>query len=82
MTARMTMRMLLRFISWIPAYYRLFRKWYFYPENIDFALTNYEKALYELTGGRLSKILYSATYIVGCVQEHFCDDCDMKEKEK
>ncbi len=76
------MRMLLRFISWIPSYWRLFRKWHFYPGNIDFALTQYENALCQITGGRLSKIMYSAPYIVDCVREHFCEGCDREEKQE
>lgn len=70
--------MIFRFISWIPAFYRLFKKWGLYPDHIDFALDQYEKTLYTLTNGELSKVLYSATYIVDIVRNHFCDDCDLK----
>ena len=76
------MKRFLRFMGWIPAYYRLYKRWYLYPDNIDFALTMYQETLCKLTGGKLSKVMYSSTYIVGTVQEHFCDDCDLKEKEK
>lgn len=72
------MKMILRFISWLPAYYRLFRKWYLYPDHIDFALKNYEETIFTLTGGKLSKVLYSAPYIVDEVRKHFCEDCDEK----
>ena len=74
--------MILRFIRWIPAYYRLFRKWYLYPDHIDFALTQYVETINELTGGKLSKVCYSAHYIVDIVREHFCDECDIKEERK
>jgi hypothetical protein len=79
---KMKMKMLSEFISWIPAYYRLFKKWYLYPDHIDFALTNYEEALLKLTGGKLSKVLYTATYIVDTVQDHFCEDCDLKGEDE
>lgn len=73
--------MIFRFIRWIRAYYRLFRKWYLYPDYIDFALTQYVKTINELTNGNLSKVCYSASYIVDTVRNHFCDECDLKEKE-
>ena len=75
------MRMLIRFIKWIPAYFRIHKKWGLYPDHIDWALDNYEKTLYELTGGKLSKVLYSSAFIVETVREHFCENCDRKEDE-
>ena len=76
------MKQFLMFIKWIPAYYRLFKRWWLYPDNIDFALTEYQKLVSELTGGKLSKVIYSASYISDNVREHFCEDCDLKGEIK
>lgn len=75
------MKMLFRFIRWIPAYYRLFKRWYMYPDYIDYALTQYVETISRLTGGKLSKTCYAATYIVDIVNEEFCKDCDLKEEK-
>ena len=70
--------MIFKFISYIPAFFRLFRKWYLHPNNVDFALTQYVETISELTGGKLSKVCYTSTYIIDTVRDCFCDDCDMK----
>jgi len=73
---------LIKFISCIPAFYRLFKKWYLHPNNIDFALTQYVETISELTGGKLSKVCYARPYIVDTVRNCFCEDCDLKEEAK
>ena len=72
------MKELFIFIRWIPAYFRLFKHWCIKPDDIDFALTEYETVISILTGGRLSKVLYESHYVVEEVQKYFCEDCDLK----
>lgn len=76
------MRELILFVRYIPAFYKLFKKWYLHPSNIDFALTQYVETISELTGGKLSKVCYASPYIVDTVRNCFCEDCDLKEETK
>lgn len=49
------------------------------PEGVDFALSQYQRVLWELTQGRLSKMTYRAEYIITTVNDLYCEGCDYKE---
>ena len=70
------------FIRFIPSFYRFWKKWRIYPGHLDFALRQYIGAICELSGGKLSSLNYSKTYIVDVITENFCDGCDLKEGTK
>ena len=72
--------MIFKFVRCIHDFYRLFKKWYLHPNNIDFALTQYVETISELTGGKLSKVCYTSPYIVDTVRNCFCEDCDLKKE--
>ena len=76
------MRNLWLFIRYIPAFYRLWKEWGMYPGHIDFALRQYIGVISELTGGKLSKLCYGATYILDEIRKNYCDDCDLKGETK
>ena len=50
-------------------------------EGVDFALSQYELVINEITHGLLSKLSHDAEYIIQTAQERWCDTCDLKEKE-
>lgn len=49
------------------------------PDGVDFALSQYQKVICELTNGRMSKCTYSAVDIIHTVTDVFCDGCELKE---
>ena len=49
------------------------------PEGVDYALTQYQIVICEITHGMLSKLSYDAKYIIRTAQERWCDTCDLKE---
>lgn len=51
------------------------------PEGVDYALTQYQIVMYEITNGMLSKLSYDAKDIIRTAQERWCDTCDLKEQE-
>ena len=53
-----------------------------YPGHVDFALRQYIGVISELTGGKLSKLCYGATYILDEIRENYCEGCDLKEGTK
>lgn len=48
------------------------------PEGIDYALTQYQIVICEITRGMLSKLSYDAKDIIRIAQERWCDTCDLK----
>lgn len=51
------------------------------PEGVDYALTQYQIVICEITHGMMSKLSYDAKDIIQMAQERWCDTCDLKEKE-
>lgn len=49
------------------------------PEGVNYALTQYQIVICEITHGMLSKLSYDAKYIIHTAQERWCDTCDLKE---
>ena len=49
------------------------------PEGVDYALTQYQIVICEITHGMLSKLSYDAKDIIRMAQERWCDTCDLKE---
>lgn len=52
------------------------------PEGVDYALTQYQIVLCEITHGMLSKPSYDAHDIIRTAQERWCDTCDLKKREE
>lgn len=50
-------------------------------EGVDYALSQYGTVICEITKGLLSKLTYSAEYIIQTAQERWCDTCDLKDIE-
>lgn len=51
------------------------------PEGVDYALTQYQIVMCEITHGMMSKLSYDAKDIIKVAQERWCDTCDLKELE-
>ena len=51
-------------------------------EGVDFALSQYQKIIFEITHGMLSKLTYDAQFVLQTAQERWCDSCDLKEEQK
>lgn len=51
------------------------------PEGVDYALTQYQIVICEITHGIMSKLSYDAKDIIRTAQERWCDTCDLKEQE-
>jgi hypothetical protein len=51
------------------------------PEGVDYALTQYQIVICEITHGIMSKLSYDAKDIISTAQERWCDTCDLKERE-
>ena len=51
------------------------------PEGVDYALTQYQIVISEITHGMMSKLSYDAKDIIRTAQERWCDTCDLKEQE-
>lgn len=51
------------------------------PEGVDYALTQYQIVMCEITHGMMSKLSYDAKDIIQVAQERWCDTCDLKELE-
>lgn len=51
------------------------------PEGVDYALTQYQIVICEITHGMLSKLSYDAKDIIRTAQERWCDTCELKEQE-
>ena len=52
------------------------------PDGVDYALTQYQIVLYEITHGMLSKLSYNAKDIIRIAQDRWCETCDLKEQEE
>lgn len=52
------------------------------PEGVDYALTQYQIVLCEITHGMLSKLSYDAKDVIRIAQDRWCDTCDLKEREE
>lgn len=50
------------------------------PEGVDYALTQYQIVICEITHGMMSKPSYDARDIIRTAQERWCDTCDLKEQ--
>ncbi len=51
------------------------------PEGVDYALTQYQIVICEITQGMLSKLSYDAKDIIRIAQDRWCETCDLKEQE-
>lgn len=51
------------------------------PEGVDYALTQYQIVICEITHGMLSKLSYDAKDIIRTAQERWCDTCNLKEQK-
>ncbi|MBR2800330.1 MAG: hypothetical protein IKE04_05585 [Oscillospiraceae bacterium] len=51
------------------------------PEGVDYALTQYQIVICEITHGMMSKLSYDAKDIIRVAQERWCDTCDLREQE-
>ena len=49
------------------------------PKGVDYALTQYQIVICEITHGMMSKLSYDAKDIIRVAQERWCDTCDLKE---
>lgn len=49
------------------------------PEGVDYALTQYQIVICEITCGMMSKLSYDAKDIIRTAEEHWCDTCKLKE---
>ena len=49
------------------------------PQGVDYALTQYQIVMCEITHGMMSKLSYDAKDIIRMAQERWCDTCDLKE---
>ena len=52
------------------------------PEGVEFALTQYQKIICEITHGMMSKLNYYAKDILQMAQERWCDTCELKEAQE
>lgn len=48
------------------------------PDGVDFALSQYQIVISEITHGMMSKLSYYAKDIIQVAQERWCDTCDLK----
>lgn len=46
------------------------------PEGVDYALTQYQIVINEITHGMMSKLSYDAKDIIQMAQERWCDTCE------
>lgn len=51
------------------------------PDGVDYALSQYQIVINEITRGMMSKLSYDAKDIIRMAQERWCDTCDLKEQE-
>ena len=52
------------------------------PEGVDYALTQYQIVISEITHGMMSKLSYDAHDVIRVAQERWCDTCELlKEQE-
>ena len=47
-------------------------------DGVDFALSQYQIVIFEITHGLMSKLSYYAKDIIQVAQERWCDTCDLK----
>lgn len=52
------------------------------PEGVEFALSQYQKIICEITHGMLSKLTYEADRILEVAQERWCNTCELKEAQE
>lgn len=50
-------------------------------QGVDYALTQYQIVINEITHGMMSKLSYDAKDIIRVAQERWCDTCELKEQE-
>ena len=62
-----------RFIRRIPGYRRLDKDYGYEPDGYAFIISEYERVLCELTGGKLSKPTYSAEYVITTVEDRYAE---------
>ena len=51
------------------------------PEGVNYALTQYQIVISEITHGMMSKLSYDANDVIRVAQERWCDTCELKEQE-
>ena len=51
------------------------------PEGVEYALTQYQIVICEITHGMLSKLSYDAKDIIRTAQERWCNTCNLKAQE-
>ena len=51
------------------------------PDGVDYALTQYQIVICEITHGMMSKLSYDAKDIIRMAQERWCDTYDLKKQE-
>ena len=51
-------------------------------EGVDFALSQYQDVIYEITNGRMSKLCYYSTDILAVADACRCEGCEYLEREK
>jgi len=49
------------------------------PEGVNYALTQYQIVICEITQGMMSKLSYDAKDILRMAQKRWCDVCELKE---
>lgn len=52
------------------------------PEGVEFALSQYQKVICEITHGMLSKLTYEADHVLEVAQERWCNTCELKEAQE
>ena len=50
------------------------------PGGVDYALSQYQIVVFEITHGLLSKLSYDAKDILRIAQDRWCETCDLKEE--
>ena len=49
-------------------------------DGVDYALSQYQIVVYEITHGLLSKLSYDAKDVLEIAQERWCETCDLREE--
>ena len=55
-------------------------RWGLTKKGVDHALEQYQKIIFDLTNGKLSKLTYDAGYVLSVIHDEWCDNCDLKEE--
>lgn len=51
-------------------------------DGVDFALSQYQVVICEITHGRMSKLCYYSTDILSVAEDCRCEGCDYLEREE